>query len=193
MDDVNFTYVITLSYRQTSPISPAREISETFNFPICSDPPKIIFAPGHGLHVIWYKKRFIMMHRGVSLGQSPVVDDGSGMGGSALGSGSDKILLWAPGWAGARECLEALIGEAMQYTCGKDKEKTIIFSYARSMCWDRALTKPKRSLESVILPQTLVTEFKKDVRRFLDTSEWYQELGIPYRRSYLLHGPVRFL
>eukprot|EP01122_Echinamoeba_exundans_P013544 TRINITY_DN5928_c0_g1_i1.p1 TRINITY_DN5928_c0_g1~~TRINITY_DN5928_c0_g1_i1.p1 ORF type:complete len:496 (-),score=92.09 TRINITY_DN5928_c0_g1_i1:29-1489(-) len=154
-----------------------------------TDPPKIIFAPGHGLHIIWYQKRLIIMHRGVSLGQTPVMDDGSGMGGSALGSGSDKIVLWAPGWAGARACLESLIGEAMQYTCGKDKEKTIIFSYARTMCWDRALTKPKRSLESVILPADLVDTFKKDVRRFLDSSEWYQELGIPYRRSYLLHGP----
>lgn len=132
------------------------------------------------------------MHRGISLGAaSPIADDGSGSSGSALGSANDKISLWAPGRNGARVCLESLLGDAMQYTCGKDKEKTAIFSYTRGMSWDRAHTKPKRSLESVILPSKLVEEFKKDVRRFLDSADWYQDLGIPYSRSYLLHGPVR--
>merc|ERR550519_40531 len=51
------------------------------------------------------------------------------------------------------------------------------------------MSKQPRSSESVILDQDLSSELLKDGKNFLDSSDWYKETGIPYRRGYLLHGP----
>lgn len=49
--------------------------------------------------------------------------------------------------------------------------------------------KRKRPLSSVILNETILSKINGDVHEFLETSDWYQDRGIPYRRGYLLYGP----
>jgi mitochondrial chaperone BCS1 len=44
-------------------------------------------------------------------------------------------------------------------------------------------------MESVILDSNVADEVVKDMRRFMDSSEWYNSKGVPYRRGYLLYGP----
>ncbi len=45
-----------------------------------------------------------------------------------------------------------------------------------------------RRLESVILDQGLKDKVLHDVHAFLNNSQWYRDLGIPYRRGYLFYG-----
>lgn len=47
----------------------------------------------------------------------------------------------------------------------------------------------KRSLASVVLPDRVQNEMVRDVAAFLQNAEWYQEMGVPYRRGYLFYGP----
>lgn len=64
------------------------------------------------------------------------------------------------------------------------------FYFANDGYWQECGTgKRKRPLTSVILNTTIANRINGDMREFLETSKWYQDRGIPYRRGYLLYGP----
>jgi chaperone BCS1 len=46
-----------------------------------------------------------------------------------------------------------------------------------------------RPLDSVILQPGVKEDLVRDIQRFKDRKAWYVNLGIPYHRGYLLHGP----
>lgn len=47
----------------------------------------------------------------------------------------------------------------------------------------------RRPITSVVLDDNKKEKIIDDVKEFLQSSKWYEERGIPYRRGYLLHGP----
>ncbi|KAI1708068.1 ATPase family associated with various cellular activities (AAA) domain-containing protein [Ditylenchus destructor] len=47
----------------------------------------------------------------------------------------------------------------------------------------------KRTLDSVILADGVKERLTEDIQDFLDSENWYNEMGVPYRRGYLLYGP----
>ena len=49
--------------------------------------------------------------------------------------------------------------------------------------------KKPRKMESVIFKQNFIQSVLDDVKDFIDSEDWYTEMGIPYKRSYLLYGP----
>ena len=51
------------------------------------------------------------------------------------------------------------------------------------------LCKRPRPVETVVLDHDLSKDLVEDARKFLASSKWYTDLGIPYRRGYLLYGP----
>ena len=44
-------------------------------------------------------------------------------------------------------------------------------------------------ISKVILDKGIAESIKSDILEFLQSSKWYRERGIPYRRGYLLYGP----
>lgn len=52
-----------------------------------------------------------------------------------------------------------------------------------------AMTKKARSKESVILDLDDMEVLLDDARNFLNNGKWYSDMGIPYRRGYMLYGP----
>ena len=44
-------------------------------------------------------------------------------------------------------------------------------------------------MESVIFKQEFIESVVNDIDDFVGSEEWYTEMGIPYKRSYLLYGP----
>ena len=54
--------------------------------------------------------------------------------------------------------------------------------------WARAVSRPQRAIESVIMDSEVTNELLEDANEFLKSAEWYADMGIPYRRCYLLHG-----
>ena len=71
---------------------------------------------------------------------------------------------------------------SMYYTCFKWQ--------SRHEYWRRTNVCRARSIESVILPTVTIDKITKDIDRFLDpiTKKFYDEHGIPYRRSFLFYG-----
>lgn len=70
----------------------------------------------------------------------------------------------------------------MYYTCFKWQ--------SRHEYWRRSGVSRARNLDSVILPSATIDKITKDIDRFLDkkTKNFYDQHGIPYRRSFLLYG-----
>ncbi|KAL5495826.1 hypothetical protein ACEPAI_1290 [Sanghuangporus weigelae] len=54
--------------------------------------------------------------------------------------------------------------------------------------WMNSVTKKRRSLNTLILPEGAKEELLRDMREFLDSEEWYVWAGVPHRRGYLLYG-----
>jgi chaperone BCS1 len=55
--------------------------------------------------------------------------------------------------------------------------------------FEQALSKSKRSWESVILDGSTAEDVYQDCAKFLESHDWYNALGVPYRRSFLIESP----
>jgi chaperone BCS1 len=55
--------------------------------------------------------------------------------------------------------------------------------------WHPVMKRLPRSIDSIILQKGIIEDILQDVTDFLNSGEWYQKLGIPYQRGYLLYGP----
>ena len=55
--------------------------------------------------------------------------------------------------------------------------------------WSVAQAKKPRSPDTLIMDKSISNDLINDARTFLESREWYEEMGIPHRRGYLLHGP----
>ncbi|KAG4074105.1 hypothetical protein HA402_014310 [Bradysia odoriphaga] len=90
---------------------------------------------------------------------------------------------------------ESILGDIMEEVRLLFEEQPLTddktrFYFANDGYWTECGTgKRKRPLTSVILNTTTANKINGDLREFLDTSKWYQDRGIPYRRGYLLYGP----
>lgn len=88
-----------------------------------------------------------------------------------------------------RYLLAGILDEARAMAMRLNEGKTVMFK-SWGQDW-RPFGKPrkKRLMQSVILDKGVKDKIMKDVKEFLNSSEWYDRRGIPYRRGYLLYGP----
>jgi len=49
--------------------------------------------------------------------------------------------------------------------------------------------KTQRKLDSIFLEPGLKQSIVSDLKNFLTSQDWYESCGVPYKRSYLFHGP----
>ena len=86
--------------------------------------------------------------------------------------------------------LKQLITEAIDFAQEKDSSLVKIFQVHRwGDMWEECQQKKPRTLESVILDSNIAETVVNDIKKFMDSSEWYINKGVPYRRGYLLYGP----
>jgi len=55
--------------------------------------------------------------------------------------------------------------------------------------WREACSYLPRPLDSVILPSGVKKTLLDDIKKFKESKTWYESMGIPYHRGYLLYGP----
>lgn len=85
--------------------------------------------------------------------------------------------------------IEELFLEAWKLCIDEEKGGTKIHILEDGYDWRVALTRPPRPLESVILDNNMAQTITDDLKLFFKSRSWYEDLGIPYRRGVLLHGP----
>lgn len=85
--------------------------------------------------------------------------------------------------------MQEIVAEARAQAAERDSDRTIIFHNTGNR-WSRQQDpRPRRPLQSVMLAGSTREDLLADVKQFLSSRDYYQGLGVPYRRGYLLFGP----
>jgi chaperone BCS1 len=140
----------------------------------------IQFVPAPGWHWLFHARRVIWLVRD---------EPGVPAGRPILGSGNrpEKVTLRMLGRN--TDPLRKLI-ERIRSDYGKaDPDYLKVYAANGHDEWQKVARVRKRSLQSVILKESLIDDIVVDVRRFLAAETWYAERGVPWRRGYLLYGP----
>lgn len=62
-------------------------------------------------------------------------------------------------------------------------------SYFGRPIWTTGVSRSLRPFDSLILDGNIKAELLNELRAFMSSESWYHDNGVPYRCSYLLHGP----
>lgn len=89
----------------------------------------------------------------------------------------------------SKKAIYSLLDEAFKEEMKRqnDKKDPKVYVYTNDSCsWTRNNGVVPKPLENIILEGK--EDILSDISNFLDSKEWYQKRGIPYKRGYLLYG-----
>jgi mitochondrial chaperone BCS1 len=135
--------------------------------------PQLLYSPAVGWHLLRYRGRLMWIDRSMDVDKMQPLE-------------TLRISMLFSG----RAHFETLINEMMQASFGQLVGKTQLFipdPWADE--WRLHTSKPKRKMETVVLPEGVSEKLVSDVQHFLGNEARYRALGVPWRRGYLLHGP----
>ena len=136
---------------------------------------KLFFSPAPGNHFFWYKKRFIWINRNREKLQ--------GTGGMvAL---YEQYTLTMVGRN--KEILKDMVKSARDHNHRLEQDKVKVYVNS-DWHWQKIQCQVPRKLNTVILKDGLQYKVVDDIKEFFKKEKWYNKMGIPYRRGYLLHG-----
>ena len=136
------------------------------------DTPRLQYSPAPGFHLFWHRGRLMWMHREIAINMQVVET-------ISLGA------LLAP-----RRVLEELLEGVARHAGARRANRLTLYTVDRwGDEWRQADSKPRRSLDSVVLDAGVTKLLHDDIHEFFERREWYAQMGIPWRRGYLLFGP----
>ncbi|WP_170130997.1 AAA family ATPase [Deinococcus yavapaiensis] len=91
-------------------------------------------------------------------------------------------------FASARNVIPQLLQDAYDFTAGRHDGRVEIH-VPEYQGWNLAERRAARPLSSLVYDGDVLQRARGDLAAFLADRAWYAEVGIPYRRGYLLHGP----
>lgn len=86
------------------------------------------------------------------------------------------------------DCVTILVS-ARDLALIQHEGKTVMYTAMGPEWKEFGQARKRRPITSVVLDDNKKEKIVDDVREFLQSSKWYEERGIPYRRGYLLYGP----
>jgi chaperone BCS1 len=134
--------------------------------------PQLLYSPAPGLHLFWFQGHLMWIEREVSVNLQVV----------------DTLRIHV--LFGSRRYLETLLDDVLKRTYARLADHTLMFtvdSWAEN--WRKADARPRRAIDSVVLDGEIRQRLLDDVRSFFSKRSWYAQMGIPWRRGYLLYGP----
>jgi len=140
--------------------------------------PKIILSPAPGVHFLFYKSKLMILYRERK--------DTQGKGDTAALGFRETFTIKL--FSRNKQVVYDLLEEARCAANPLDDERLRILRPDYNE-WSEVTKRLLRPLKSVILEGDLSGRLLTDVRTFLESEEWYNSIGIPYRRGYLLSGP----
>jgi mitochondrial chaperone BCS1 len=135
--------------------------------------PELLYSPAPGWHVLRRGRKLIWINRSMDSSKTQPIET------------LTISMLFA-----RRSDFESLIQDIVAANYGQMIGRTQLFtpdSWADE--WRLHTTKPKRDIQSVVLPEGVREKIVRDVQEFHQNKERYESLGIPWRRGYLLYGP----
>lgn len=136
------------------------------------DAPVLQYSPAPGFHLFWYRGRLMWMHREIAMNLQVV----------------ETIHLGA--LFASRKTMEDLLEGVVRHASARRAHRLALYTVDRwGEQWHLSDTKPRRSLDSVVLDAGVARKLHDDIHEFFARREWYAQMGIPWRRGYLFHGP----
>ncbi len=146
----------------------------------------LLFVPGDGTYVLRHKGRFLI----VDFDREEMQNVVAASYGARIVAYKETIRLSCLGrQAGARAFMESILREAYDLVEAEELGKIRVHRPAADFSdWVFAALKKPRSAESLVLRDHLYEEIVTDVQEFRASADWYRDMGIPWRRGYLLYG-----
>jgi len=135
---------------------------------------RVLFSPAPGNHLLFYRGRPVWLHR---------LREKTEGGWGRRHTETINIQLLGRSQELARRLVYDAVNCARQAYASKLR---VFVSY--SGYWKKLFGIVPRRMESIILPTGHQERLLADIHKFLDSKDLYTNLGIPYRRGYLLHG-----
>lgn len=146
--------------------------------------PQIYFVPAVGTYFFWYKRRFVTLYRDRKENAASNVPLLGSDGKSTMRTKESFTLrIFSSNKKLARELIEECRHMALPED-GKIDIRVANYSY-----WLLGTRIKPRPLDSVILDGSQATDILEDIKDFRNSYDWYQNVGVPWRRNYLLYGP----
>lgn len=135
-------------------------------------PPALQYSPAPGFHLFVHRGRLMWLRRELVVNLQVVET-------------FHLSALFAP-----RRLLEELLEGALRHAEAKRAHRLSLYTVDRwGEDWRLADSKVRRSLDSVVLDEGVAARLRDDIHGFFARREWYAQMGIPWRRGYLFHGP----
>ncbi len=137
-----------------------------------ADLPRLLYSPAPGFHLFWYGGRPMWIQRDIAMNLQVIE--------------TVKVsALFA-----SRRLLEEMLEDVIRRAYARMADQTMLYTIDRwGESWNLAGARPRRHISSVVLEGDTSERLLEDVREFFGRRQWYADLGIPWRRGYLLHGP----
>jgi chaperone BCS1 len=137
-----------------------------------ADTPRLQYSPAPGFHLFWHRGRLMWMQREIAMNMQVV----------------ETIRLGA--LFARRRVLEELLEGVARHAGEQRANRLTLYTVDRwGDEWKMADSKPRRSLDSVVLDEGVARLLHDDIHEFFGRRQWYAQMGIPWRRGYLLYGP----
>ena len=134
--------------------------------------PRLLYSPAPGVHVFWFQGKLMWIQRDVNINLQVV----------------DTLRIHV--LFGTRQFLESLMEDVLKRTYARLANHTLMFTvdhFAEN--WRKADARPRRAIDSVVLDGDIRQRLLDDAQSFFVKRSWYAQMGIPWRRGYLLYGP----
>ena len=136
------------------------------------DTPRLQYSPAPGFHLFWFRGHLMWMHREIAMNLQVV----------------ETIRLGA--FFARRRVMEDLLEGVARHAGERRANRLTLYTVDRwGDEWRLADSKPRRALDSVVLDEGVAKHLHDDIHEFFGRREWYAQMGIPWRRGYLLYGP----
>jgi mitochondrial chaperone BCS1 len=137
-----------------------------------ADVPRLQYSPAPGLHLFWFKGHLMWMQREIAVNLQVV----------------ETVHLGA--LFGTRRLMQELLESAARHASELRAHRMTLYTVDRyGDDWRMADSKPRRSLDSVVLDAGVAKRLRDDIHDFFARRDWYAQMGIPWRRGYLFYGP----
>lgn len=136
------------------------------------DTPRLQYSPAPGFHLFFYRGRLMWLQREIAMNLQVV----------------ETIHLGA--LLTPRRVMEDLLESVVRHAGEQRANRLTLYTVDRwGDDWRIADSKPRRSLDSVVLAEGVAQHLHDDIHEFFSRREWYAQMGIPWRRGYLFYGP----
>jgi chaperone BCS1 len=99
-----------------------------------------------------------------------------------------RETVWLQCWGRDAAVFKQLLEAAREFTLAQDGRRVTVYVPSGSG-WMQTDKKGPRSRESLVLSPSAFAQVLDDAAAFLGRRAWYEQMGLPWRRGYLLHGP----